>query len=85
MNLRTLGAGLLFLAASVSGAAIAQQSSKIPHIGFLRAESPDQLLDAFREGLRTLGYVDGENIAIDHVGRTAISIVCPRSQTNWYV
>jgi len=65
VNLRTLGAGLLFLAASVSGAAIAQQSSKIPHIGFLRAESPDQLLDAFREGLRTLGYVDGENIAID--------------------
>ena len=65
MNLQMLGAGLLFLAASVSGAAIAQQPTKIPHIGFLRAESPDQLLDAFREGLRTLGYVDGESIVID--------------------
>jgi len=65
VNHRTLGAGLLFLAASVSNAAIAQQPTKIPHIGLLRAESPDHLFYAFREGLRTMGYVDGESIVID--------------------
>ena len=37
----------------------AQQPTKLPHIGFLRAETPDPLLDEFRNGLRELGYVDG--------------------------
>jgi ABC-type uncharacterized transport system substrate-binding protein len=51
-------------------AAEAQQPVKVPRIGFLSANSPSDprnagLLGAFREGLRDLGYVEGQNIAIE--------------------
>ena len=37
-----------------------------PHIGWLSAGSePDPFLDAFREGLQKLGYVEGQNIVLD--------------------
>ena len=37
-----------------------------PRIGWLSAGSePDPFLDAFREGLRALGYVEGQNIVLD--------------------
>jgi len=45
----------------------AQQPAKIPRIGFLSAASPSTLADrtqAFRQGLRALGYVEGRNIVI---------------------
>lgn len=49
----------------------AQQTAKtMPRIGFISstgtAESPSLWLDAFRQGLRDLGYVDGKNIVIVH-------------------
>lgn len=40
---------------------------RIPHIGFLRAEAPDRLLDAFREGMRSAGYVEGKTVLIEAV------------------
>lgn len=42
-------------------AAEAQQASKIARIGYLSAglASEPQLLDAFLQGLRDLGYVEG--------------------------
>ncbi len=46
----------------------AQQAKKVPRIGFLAAASPAALsarLDAFRQGLRELGYVEGKNIVIE--------------------
>ncbi len=46
----------------------AQQSNKIPHIGYLNAVSPSSVSDrieAFRQGLRELGYVEGKNIVIE--------------------
>ena len=44
----------------------AQQPAKIPTIGFMRGGSPtDPEVDAFRQGLRELGYVEGKNIIID--------------------
>ena len=53
----------------ISGAAItapfgarAQQPTKTPHIGII-GDSP--LWDHFRQGLRDLGYVEGQNIVID--------------------
>jgi putative ABC transport system substrate-binding protein len=46
----------------------AQQPKKVPRIGFLNATSPSTLsarVEAFRHGLRDLGYVEGKNIVIE--------------------
>jgi putative ABC transport system substrate-binding protein len=52
-----------------SGVAVdAQQPAKIPRIGFIGASSSTTAapyLEAFREGLRELHYVEGHNIAIE--------------------
>src|SRR5262249_4636950 len=47
----------------------AQQAGKVPRIGFLSLTSPSDrpfLLDAFRQRLRELGWVEGHNIVIDY-------------------
>jgi putative ABC transport system substrate-binding protein len=47
----------------------AQQPAKIPRIGFLSSLSPAAVsvrMDAFRQGLRELGYVEGKNIVIEY-------------------
>ena len=47
----------------------AQQPEKIPRIGFLAARSPSSFssqTEAFRQGLRELGHVEGENISIEY-------------------
>ncbi len=44
---------------------IGEQATKVFHIGFLRPDAPDFLLDAFREGMRDLGYVEGKNFVIE--------------------
>jgi putative ABC transport system substrate-binding protein len=51
----------------------AQPSAKIPRIGLMitgSLESPEARvqLDAFRQGLRQLGYTEGRNIAIEYRG-----------------
>jgi putative tryptophan/tyrosine transport system substrate-binding protein len=46
--------------------AFAQQPAKLPRIGVLISASPPHpFADAFRRGLQPLGYVEGENIAIE--------------------
>jgi putative ABC transport system substrate-binding protein len=48
--------------------AYAQQPTKIPRIGFQSAASPSAnaaRIEAFRQGLRELGYVEGKNIVIE--------------------
>ncbi|HEX7231697.1 MAG TPA: ABC transporter substrate-binding protein [Candidatus Binatia bacterium] len=48
-----------------------QQQEKIPRVGFLQrrippsADNPDPLGNAFRQGLRELGYIEGKNIFIE--------------------
>jgi len=43
------------------------QPKKVPRIGLLRAGSPpDSYVEAFRQGLRELGYIEGQNIAIEY-------------------
>src|SRR6266849_2164099 len=60
---------LLLLAASL-GTAGAQPPEKVPRVGYLNPGSPSdplrqRRLEALRQGLRELGYVDGRNIAIE--------------------
>src|SRR5262249_22080527 len=46
----------------------AQQPKKVPRIGVLSATSPSTIsarVEAFRQGLRDLGYVEGKNIVIE--------------------
>ena len=46
----------------------AQQTGKVPRIGYLggaTASNPARI-DAFRQGLRELGYVEGKNISIEY-------------------
>jgi putative tryptophan/tyrosine transport system substrate-binding protein len=50
-------------------AASAQQPKKIPRIGYMAAVSASAdapRLEAFRQGLRDLGYIEGQNIIIDY-------------------
>jgi putative ABC transport system substrate-binding protein len=58
--------GAMLIAVCVS--AEAQQAKKIPRVGFLIASSASSQtprLEAFKRGLRELGYVDGQNIVIE--------------------
>jgi putative tryptophan/tyrosine transport system substrate-binding protein len=58
----------LLLTAFLPTVAEAQQAGKVPQIGLLIASSPSAFaprLDAFRQGLRELGYVEGKNIVIE--------------------
>jgi putative ABC transport system substrate-binding protein len=58
-----LCAMLLALCASAE----AQQPKKVPRIGFLTGVSPNSARhEAFRQGLRELGYVEGKNIVIEY-------------------
>jgi putative tryptophan/tyrosine transport system substrate-binding protein len=58
---------VLLLLASVH-LAEAQQATKVPRIGYLAGVSPSvnsARIEAFRRGLRDLGYVEGKNIVIE--------------------
>ena len=47
----------------------AQQTGKVPRIGYLSPTSPSvspTRIEAFRQGLRELGYVEGKNIVIEY-------------------
>jgi ABC-type uncharacterized transport system substrate-binding protein len=53
---------------AVAVTAEAQQPKKVPRIGFLSPVSPSTISDrveAFQQGLRELGYVEGKNIVIE--------------------
>ena len=47
-------------------AAEAQQTGKVPRIGWLAAGPNPALDEAFRQGLRELGYVEGKNIVVEY-------------------
>jgi putative ABC transport system substrate-binding protein len=50
-------------------AARAQQPARILRIGYLGYSSPaleQSLVEAFQQGMRELGYVDGQNVAIEY-------------------
>ncbi|HEV2055925.1 MAG TPA: ABC transporter substrate-binding protein [Methylomirabilota bacterium] len=67
MNRRTFLCGLTLGTLALPLAAEAQQEGKVPRIGFLfyGSPGPSPELDAFRQGLRELGCIEGQNIAIE--------------------
>jgi putative ABC transport system substrate-binding protein len=70
MNKRKLGSfALCAMLFALFQSAEAQQPMKVPRIGFLNANSPSIIaarLEAFRHGLRELGYVEGKNIVVEY-------------------
>jgi putative ABC transport system substrate-binding protein len=64
---RILLTGTLATAITASRATEAQQAGKVPRIGFL-GPSPGagQLVQSFQQGLRDLGYIEGQNIMVEY-------------------
>jgi putative ABC transport system substrate-binding protein len=67
MRRRSLIAGLAALPVAPEHPAAQQPSGKIPRVGILTAGNDERTrsIDAFREGLRDLGYVQGRNIILE--------------------
>jgi putative ABC transport system substrate-binding protein len=58
---------LVFTLLAAPLAAEAQAVGRVPRIGILRTGSPpDPFVEAFRQGLRELGYDEGRNISIEY-------------------
>jgi putative tryptophan/tyrosine transport system substrate-binding protein len=70
MRLSTIGLILILSLLTAPPAADAQQRGKVPRIGMLLPGSPEpeyeRRLDAFRQGLRELGYIDQQNILLEY-------------------
>ncbi len=66
-NRRKLVVALGAAALAAPSGSLAQAQGKVWRIGFLMPTSgPNEMVDAFRAQLRTLGYVEGSNLAIDY-------------------
>ena len=68
MKKKVIGLALAALLFALSLPAAAQQPTKIPRIGYLTGASLSSMsarIEAFRQGLRELGYAEGKNIVIE--------------------
>ena len=69
MSKKVVGLAIWAVLLALSFPAGAQQAKKIPRIGFLAsvsASSDADRIEAFRQGLRELGYVEGQNVTIEY-------------------
>jgi putative ABC transport system substrate-binding protein len=68
MQRRTIGLLVILALAAAPLAAVAQPAGKVPKIGFLNQSSATAMargFEAFTQDLRELGYIEGQNIAIE--------------------
>jgi putative tryptophan/tyrosine transport system substrate-binding protein len=67
---KTIIVFLVLLALTPLRLAEAQQTKKVPRIGFLAVsgdpKTPGPWVEAFRQGLRDVGYVEGKNISVEY-------------------
>ena len=71
MNKRKLGSfALSVMLIALGFPAQAQQAKKVPRIGYVSVSgspnNPGVLVEAFRQGLRDLGYDEGKNIVVEY-------------------
>jgi putative tryptophan/tyrosine transport system substrate-binding protein len=74
MNKSIFGFALSALLLALSVPAGAQQPKKVPRVGLLISPSATEMapfIDAFRQGLRELGYIEGKNIILEIRGGEA--------------
>ena len=61
---------LAFIYLIHTGLADAQQAKKIPRIGFVSVsndpKNPGRNIEAFRQGIRDLGYEEGKNVLTEY-------------------
>jgi putative tryptophan/tyrosine transport system substrate-binding protein len=72
-NLKWAGLSIIAFVLLLAGAgAQAQQPAKIPRIGYVSgtgdSSDPGPYVEALRQGLRDLGYIEGKNIVIEYRG-----------------
>ena len=69
MSKRNFVFALIAISVMLSFSCEAQQPAKVPRIGFLSATSSSTVSarhEAFRQGLRELGYTEGKNLVIEY-------------------
>ncbi len=70
MKVKFTACVIIILAFFLFNPAEGQQPGKMPRIGLVyssgNAKNPGPLFDAFRQGLRDLGYVEGQNILLEN-------------------
>jgi len=68
MGLRAIALPLALVLLAAPLVAEAQQAAKVPRIGYLAGNlaGTPHLPEAFRQGLRDLGYVEGRNVVIEY-------------------
>ena len=65
MSKKILFSAMIILAVACFRTVDAQPTAKIPRIGIL-ADFITPQLDALRQGLRDLGYIEGQNLLIEY-------------------
>ena len=67
-------------------AAGAQQQGKVYRLGYLSSgtSTSNLFVEGFREGLRELGWIEGQNIVIEYRFAEGVdSTGCPTSRPSW--
>ncbi len=66
MDRRTFISGITFGLLAAPVGAEAQPAGNVPRIGYLGSSPAPHLVEALRQGLRDLGYVEGQNIIVEY-------------------